>query len=584
MVRVASGGVDRPPGATTSLGFRRDIKIFLASLVGFLIVIIASLLLYLQRFASAAEVALLQRREVVADAAVRRLEELGPNAPETLIEDRLVYIRSAYAVDYLILARPDGRRYESGDPLDDTSLYASRRTQLGQLTLHLSAGEALPTRTQLLLFSGIVLAATAGGTILLLLFLPRIVRPIEQLLNEARSVADRPAHEDEETFLLATFRSTIDTMRQQESELKRLSAIDRARVDELEAVTRTLTRSIRSGFVAISADGTVIDVNGAGRRLTGLTESLPVSGLTIDRAFGETEFARVLREAATRRKELNRFETYVATADGSSVPVELTAVPITSGEGRYLGMIATFDDLSDLRALEKRLREQQRLADLGEVAAGIAHEFRNSLSTILGYLKLSQRASSDDSVTSRIQHAEREALLLSRAVESLLTFARPLKVQSPTDVDLAAMVRRIATSLDLTAETVRLRLEPCVVSGDEALLARVVENILRNAMESVARRGDGEIEISTRCEPQPLLEVRDSGIGVDPAEVERLFLPFQSDRPDGFGMGLALTKRIVVAHGASIALDGRPGEGAVVTVRFPAPAEKAQTGTDRYVS
>jgi signal transduction histidine kinase len=113
--------------------------------------------------------------------------------------------------------------------------------------------------------------------------------------------------------------------------------------------------------------------------------------------------------------------------------------------------------------------------------------------------------------------------------------------------------------------------EPLVLVGDLTLLRRAFENLLRNAIEAVADRGDdAEIRIRTTAGAHPSIVIEDNGVGIDPDHVPRLFLPFQSTKPSGFGLGLALARKIVLVHGGSLSLTGRPGAGATVTAEFPA--------------
>ncbi|HUF17873.1 MAG TPA: ATP-binding protein, partial [Thermoanaerobaculia bacterium] len=211
------------------------------------------------------------------------------------------------------------------------------------------------------------------------------------------------------------------------------------------------------------------------------------------------------------------------------------------------------------------------LADLGEISAGIAHEFRNSLSTILGYLKLAGREQLPDETQKRLRHAEEEAELLSEAVEGLLSFARPMQMEF-RETDLATLVRGILErfedqhdGMDIVAQ-----LEDSSIDADPILLSRAMENVIRNAIDAVRQKGGGRITITLRSDPGPVLTISDTGVGFEPEAAARLMLPFQSDKPDGMGLGLPLARKIVMLHGGSLQLTGKPGEGATVVIEFPA--------------
>ncbi|HSN67798.1 MAG TPA: HAMP domain-containing sensor histidine kinase, partial [Thermoanaerobaculia bacterium] len=166
-----------------------------------------------------------------------------------------------------------------------------------------------------------------------------------------------------------------------------------------------------------------------------------------------------------------------------------------------------------------------------------------------------------------------ESNQLLSAVEGLLTFARPMNL-SFQDVDLRKVAEAAVARLSRQYEDVEIRTEGSspLISGDPALLERAVENVLRNAIDSVRAKRDAGSAAPLRVLMKiadGALEVRDEGLGVAADEVARLFLPFQSDKAAGFGLGLPLAKKIVLLHGGSIAMDGAPGKGATVRMEFP---------------
>jgi signal transduction histidine kinase len=224
-----------------------------------------------------------------------------------------------------------------------------------------------------------------------------------------------------------------------------------------------------------------------------------------------------------------------------------------------------------MRRLESRLRDMQSLADLGEMSAGIAHEFRNSLSTIVGYLRLARRGAISSETEERLQRADEEVQQLAAAVESLLVFARPMQMQRQR-VDLGELARATVERFAPLAGGIAFELSggEAWIEADGVLLGRAIENLVRNAIDAIDEKqaGGGRIRLETAAAPHPMLVIRDDGVGLDPADVNRLFLPFQSTKPQGFGVGLALARKIVVLHGGTIALTGNRGKGATATIVF----------------
>ena len=294
------------------------------------------------------------------------------------------------------------------------------------------------------------------------------------------------------------------------------------------------------------------------------------AGRTVRDALGDTPFARCLHRAVEAGVPVSRQEVVQELA-GEPLVIGLTTVPLTDEDSRILGVIALFADLTPVRQLEQRLRDMQTLADLGEISAGIAHEFRNSLSTILGYLKLAGRDLLPEETQKRLRNAEEEATLLSGAVEGLLSFARPMRLEFH-ETDLADLVRGVVDRFigQQQAFPITVDLEPATVQADPTLLSRAIENLIRNAVESVRQKGAGAVDVSLEGGTSPVLRIADSGVGLDPQEAPRLLLPFQSDKPDGMGLGLPLARKIIMLHGGNLQLSGEPGAGAVVTVTFGA--------------
>jgi signal transduction histidine kinase len=372
------------------------------------------------------------------------------------------------------------------------------------------------------------------------------------------------------------FETSIRALRGRADELKQLHIREKERADELAQVTATLVRSLTSGFIAIDERGMLLDMNQTARDLLAFPEDASREDRAIRDALGDTEFARTLQEAIDSRKALQRHEVIEETVNGDRT-IGLSTVPLFDQQGKYLGAIALFADLTPVRILETRVREMQSLADLGEMSAGIAHEFRNSLSTILGYLKLAQKEPLTAGAVERLRNAEQEARLLTAAVESLLSFARPVSLEIQP-LELTSLIRGITERLlplrgDIQTE---FRGSPVTIKGDPALLRRAFENVIRNAIDAIDEAGRrGRIVVESTDAPLPRITITDNGAGLNEEDAPRLFLPFQSRKANGFGLGLALVKKIVLLHGGRIRLTGRPGAGATVTIEFDVAASES---------
>lgn len=541
----------------TKIGFRRDVRTFLVVLVGFLLILIVVLLFVLQQFSEAAQGAVLRRWSMAADAAADSIAT-ARNGAEMRILGGVAIAR--YDIASIDITPPGAAPIHLGGGGGGTAIV--RNSRAGAMRFTFDDAELNGIQRRFAATASVSVAAALTGMVLLLLFLPRITRPIEAMLDHARQLSERDERTDETTYLIDTFRDSIDRLRAQEAELKRLHEAEKTRADELEMVSATLTRSLTSGFIALDPDARVLQVNAAAREILGVPAEREAH-VDIGTFLGSSPVAEVLRNAVRRGETVSRIEVA-----HESTTIGLTAVPLVGENEKLLGMLALFTDLTPIKALEARVRAMQTLAELGEIAAGIAHEFRNSLSTILGYLKLLLRGDLPADATSRIRAAESEATQLTAAVERLLTFARPMTLQLES-VDLRELTDEVVERLRDAAPAIRIEVQGrASVQGDRALLARAIDNIVRNAIDAVSERGaEARIDIALESDP-PSITVKDNGIGFDDADAAKLVLPFVSNKPGGFGLGLSLARKVLVLHGGDIALSGTPQRGATVRLLF----------------
>jgi len=554
----------RPP--LTRVGFRRDLRLFLGCLVGFLVILIFILLLLLRTNLTRAEEAVERSNQMLADVAAEAVNR----TPVAALDTQFLVLRGHFDIAGIGFITRDGRRLDSGARTGDFDV-VTRLAGPGTLTLRFDASKRRAARRAYLLTAGICIAAASLGLSLLLFYLPRITRPIEQMLDDARALGAGAGDQEETAFLIETFRNSINTLKYQEEELKRLHERERARAEDLERVTAALTRNLTSGFIAIDAGGGVVDINVAGREILGLDAAQAVAGRRIPDVLPSSNFGSALAGAFEQREARTRVEIEeVRPASGEAVTIGLTTIPLYANADVFLGFLALFTDLTPIRSLEARVQDMTTLAQLGEISAGIAHEFRNSLHTILGYMKLARKAEIDSTAERRLQSAESEAALLLQAIERLLAFGRPLQLNAePVDLrkllaEQIAQLNEIDGGVDVT-----LNGPATVIDGDRVLLSRALENLLRNAADAVRQRGAGSITVTLRDAP-PSLTIADTGVGFNPSDVPRFFLPFQSGKPNGFGMGLPLAKKIILLHGGTLRLSGEPGAGAVATIEFAA--------------
>jgi signal transduction histidine kinase len=555
----------------TTLSFRRDVKIFLTLLLGFFVVLILTLLLLLQEQIFRSQEMLRQehdaRADQIATAIDRAFVTQRVKPEEVLLEE----IRRDHGVRMIALVPRGGRSRQVAGVASGPMESISRQTNVGRVEVGFDSSGMRTLQNTFRFTAGIVVAAAVAGWVLLLLYIPRIMAPVEELLDRARELGERPSGVEETRYLVQTFQQSIDTLREQEIELRRLHASEKSRADELQRTTATLTRSLTSGFLAVNVEGRVVELNQAGREILRVPSGEPLDGKSVREFLGFSAFADVLEEAMSRRAAVLRREV-AEERGGEKITIGLTTVPVRDDRDSYLGMLAIFTDLTGIRVLEERVRDMQNLADLGQMSAGIAHEFRNALSTIQGYLKLATKSSSPEEILPKVERAAHEATSLAKAVDGLLSFARPMPLDSQR-IELRSLTDSVIDQLRPLAPNVEFDLHgDAVVIGDPALLTRAVENLVRNAIEAIDANDRGRVTIAITEDP-PTVSIEDNGRGLPPGDPSVLFLPFQSTKPSGHGLGLSLVRKIVILHEGSLQLRNREGGGARASIQLPRAPE-----------
>ncbi|HPC81798.1 MAG TPA: ATP-binding protein [Thermoanaerobaculaceae bacterium] len=389
--------------------------------------------------------------------------------------------------------------------------------------------------------AGAVLALVvgAGGALLAWRLITRALGPYRELLAEAVRIARRPGEEPEDRFLVATFKDAVRRLEVSEADA-------RQRVDELEVLTQVLTREASFGVLVTDTYGAVQAFNPPAHALVG--EELRVGG-QLPAALQADGRLRL----GERLVEVRRF-------------------PLLASNGASLGHLTFLSDRTSLEALERALAEREQMAELGELSAGMAHELRNALATIRGYLRLLPDA--DEERRARFVAAmEHEARELGALLDRFLRFAQPHELQRQR-CDLAELVAEIAGRVAASCPGVvpALELAPCEVEVDRMAVGVIIENLLRNAQEAVG--GSGTVRVHTEVAgDRARVVVEDDGPGVSSQVAGRLFRPFVSTKPSG-GLGLAMSRRLARLHGGDVVHEPRLPHGArfVLTLPLGGPA------------
>jgi PAS domain S-box-containing protein len=363
-----------------------------------------------------------------------------------------------------------------------------------------------------------------------------------------------------------------------EDAVKRLRVQERAMKERAEASERLsgeIIASMTSGLLVVADNGQVRTLNPAGRKLLALPDA-EVRGNYRDVLAGATPLGEVIAECLATDRPILRRTVTVRTSPAGAAHLGVTVSPIRDAQGQLHGAICLFSDLSEIVELEEQLRLKDSLARLGELTAGIAHEFRNGLATIHGYARLLDLDRLPSDFKPYVQGIRDETEALGQVVTNFLNFARPTElVLAP--VDMLAIAERAAEEIRADASAkggeVAVRGAFARVYGDEVLLRQAFSNLVRNALEACS---DAQItpHIAIEGTPEPAqgtlrIVVSDNGPGVDPSVAPRIFRPFVTTKAHGTGLGLALVQKIVVTHNGRVAAQSEPGTGTRLLVTLP---------------
>lgn len=340
-----------------------------------------------------------------------------------------------------------------------------------------------------------------------------------------------------------------------------------SQIGSLKALNENIVRSLSSGLLTVDQDGYVLFANPTALDLLGRTGS--VDGLHCDELI--PGLRAHLDDSGGFR---NRFDLDVQRSlDNRQINLGLTCSPLLDEDGAFLGHIVNFQDVTELREMERVLRQRERLAALGTLAASVAHEVRNPLAAISGCAELLDAEPLPEEDQRLVRVIRRESARLADIVTELLDYTRPRKLQ-PSKVELGRALTELADSFraDPSHEEIELLLsippEPVELDLDLAQLTQVLWNLVRNGVQAMAGRGRLELGLQATSE-HVRLSVRDFGRGIPAEHLDRIFEPFFSTKDAGTGIGLALVQRIIEEHGGEIEVFSSVGEGTHFVIELP---------------
>ncbi len=431
------------------------------------------------------------------------------------------------------------------------------------------------TRLNLLLLGFFAILLGVSGSVF---FARRITRPISRLVDTTISAAQGDLSQvidihtgDEIEELGRNFNYMIEQIRLQRTELEK----HLREITSLKAYADNVLASMTNGLLTVNLEQQVVTVNEMAERILGKKRG-EIQGIHLEEAFGHyPSFCEVMAETFSREKGIFRSETELKK-DGASLWLTISTSLLTDGAGKRIGTLAVFQDITEIKALEERLRQADRLAALGTVSAGLAHEIKNPLSAIKTFVQLLPKKFQSTTFMEKFNvTVPREIDRINQLVEDLLELTRSRK-RPWTQFNVNPLILQV---IELHGEEMKRKeisfdnhLDPALplMEGDPDSLYRAFSNIVINSIQAMPNGGRLAVTSamgSARCTIKIVFS--DTGMGMDEKTTKNLFNPFFTTKDKGVGLGMALTHKIIEDHRGMIDVTSEQGEGSTFILSLP---------------
>jgi PAS domain S-box-containing protein len=332
-----------------------------------------------------------------------------------------------------------------------------------------------------------------------------------------------------------------------------------------------ITGKMPSGLILVDREGRIVGHNPASDRIF---EGTLARGLRLRDLVREPQKLQELLDRCLQSGEVfTRVEFNAPIGPDVDKRIGINLSPITDSNGAIEGAICLLSDLTEIVELHNQIKLKENFAALGEMSAGIAHEFKNSIATIVGYAQMSMGETDIKSLQHYAREIHKESQALSNMVTEFLNFARPVKT-SMGYVDLAELLEATVSDLKhLRPGTYEVRLTSsgaAAVACDSTLMRQSFLNLLINAVEALEEKGTIHVSVSTPKDRNNIrVVIEDNGHGIPAHVAPKIFIPFFTTKTHGTGLGLSLVQKIVFAHNGRIEAQNADGKGARFVVTLP---------------
>src|ERR1700680_1913575 len=439
---------------------------------------------------------------------------------------------------------------------------------------------AAPAVGSIWFLTGVLFVLGLGGAVLAAVAARRFLQRGAQSRDDL--CVPNPTSDNPAAFITASMQAVIQKLRDQEKELEALHRAERERAQQTERMSEAVTHNMPAGLLLINSAGLVTSANPAAELALGVKA---LAYRRYNEVLGaDTRLTQLIAGCLEQGRTFRREEVEYLAPSHDLRQLGVTISPILRGASEVTGAICLLSDLTELAALQKQIHMKENLAALGELSAGIAHEFKNALATISGYAQMIRSEAQPG--TDLREHGSlilQQTRSLTHVVTEFLKFARPLEL-ADEQVSLSPMIERIVAEIAdaVPGASFVTTGEFGEVSGDDALLRQAILNLARNAAEAGTDNPAGgrviirgEIDKSGPLQGQRI-SITDNGPGIPAEALTKIFMPFYTTKANGTGLGLAVVQKIIVQHGGSIEARNQAQGGAEFIVWLPLVRENVR--------
>lgn len=376
-------------------------------------------------------------------------------------------------------------------------------------------------------------------------------------------------------FVVDTFHDLVRELKDKEQELQRLRSIAEDRADSIESYNENILRSVASGVITFDREGKIMTFNPAAEIILSKRSEDAIGNICEDVFGKDNPITKIQMESLERAEGIARMETTVEKSYGEKIWLGLNTSLLKDNNGRLIGLILVFSDLTEIKHLQAQMELKERFALLGEMSAGIAHELRNPMGAIAGFSKLlSKKLGNGDERKPIADAIEKEIDGMNRVINELLNFTKPTDLNL-SKVELKPLIEDSLSSIQLNSVKYNLISGKIPdIDADDVLLKQVFINLFQNAIDAMPE--GGELKIVLNIKPQTEtqrqeaeIEISDTGTGIPEDKLKKIFHPFFTTKKNGTGLGLSLVQKIILYHGGKVEVESKKGKGTTFRIGLP---------------